>query len=1136
MDLEKYRMREFEMGWENNDKIENYKNNVKLTIEKLINDKQYVDALNLIQEYEKIVPNDPDIYSMKAVVLISEEEYEMAENILKEGLLLDNSNSDILFNLGYVYEITQNFNEAYKCYEQVKQLSNDENTINEINEIQDNFKEYISIKGESSELIKRKKALIVAYFFPPLGGSGVQRTLKFAKYLRDYGWEPIVVTPGKTKYPLYDSSLLSDIPQDLNIVRIDEIENIDSSILNGLINMYYQIINNKDLMNQYLSEIRNNGNAEALLLLPDIFIRWAYSVILQIESKINMDEIDVIYTTSGPYSDHLVGYFLKNKYFTPWIADFRDEWTNNCYSNYDLESLRFKLEYTFEKKIVNLADEIITTTPIASENYVNEFNLNKNKVHTITNGYDEEDFEKINISSKKNEKFVIVHNGLFYSIRTPKTFLTAINNLIKKDLIDRSELEIIFTWTEEKDLWEKYLITIGLDDIANFKGYLNHKESLELAAKADALLLILGPGEKNNGVYPGKIFEYLRLCKPILSLSPKGSIVEELLDRTNRGYNADFDNIEEIERHFFSLYKEWKNGSQTTSMKIDNSITVYERKNTTAHLAKIFNNLVEDHSPKKKVAFFSIKNGDKFLHEIIANQKNNYTVRNYIVEDLKQIDEGMEWADICWFEWCDDLVAYGSNLDIAKQRKVICRIHGYEVYTDNVDRVNWENVDKLILISEPLKDFLELRKPEIFNRVSTDIIPNGINLEKYNYRKREKGFNIAFVGSLVYIKNPSMLLEILKSLVEVDKRYKLYIAGVYHEPVIELYMNHQVKELGLEDNYFYEGYQPDINTWLEDKDYLLAASYNESFGFYIAEAMAKGIKPIIHNFPFAKKNWPIEYLYNTVHEAVEMIRNDEYISASYRTFIEKNYSLDKQLLMTEKVTFDLLQEEKYSENEYKFYYKGRTINFYLPNLNDYIQSSLAQTRSFYELEMLEDIYSRNIKDKVVIDVGANIGNHSIFFGKICDAKHVYSFEPANETYNILKKNIEINHLSHKMTSINKGVGRTVGNGDIVIQDSSNLGMNKINFNPEGSIQIVSLDHFFDHKVDQIDLIKIDVEGMGVEVLYGALELIEKFKPLIYIEAESEHELIHIHALLSRYNYELISKFNWTPTYLFKTKE
>jgi len=298
---------------------------------------------------------------------------------------------------------------------------------------------------------------------------------------------------------------------------------------------------------------------------------------------------------------------------------------------------------------------------------------------------------------------------------------------------------------------------------------------------------------------------------------------------------------------------------------------------------------------KLKLVFFVKQGLDSFLGDIIEGLCEEYETKKIITTEYRQIEEGMQWADICWFEWCDELIAYGSKLELAKEKSIICRLHRYEALTDNPKNVEWENVDKLIIVTDHLKKFLVSLIPDIEKKVDIVTIVNGVNLNKYKLEERKPGFNIAYVGYIHSRKNPVLLLQIMNELVKKDKRYKLYIAGQFQEPLIQLYWNDQVNKMGLEKNIIFEGWQEDINIWLKDKNYILSTSIHESFGYGIAEAMARGIKSIIHNFLFADEIWDKKFMFNAIDEAVNMIRSEEYNSGEYREFIQDNYSLEKQI-------------------------------------------------------------------------------------------------------------------------------------------------------------------------------------------------------------------------------------------------
>lgn len=316
---------------------------------------------------------------------------------------------------------------------------------------------------------------------------------------------------------------------------------------------------------------------------------------------------------------------------------------------------------------------------------------------------------------------------------------------------------------------------------------------------------------------------------------------------------------------------------------------------------------------KKKIVFFS-KGDDKFIWDIINELSNEYETKKITItkdEEFKLIDEWMEWADVCWFEWCDELIIYGSQLSLAKEKKILCRLHRYEALTQNPTKVNWANVDKLIIVTDHLKVFLKSQIPDIEKKVDIVTINNGVNLDKYKFEERKAGYNLAYVGYIHQRKNPVLLLQIIKKLVEKDKNYKLYVAGRFQDILVKAYWDYQIKKMNLERNIIFEGWQESIDEWLQDKNYLLSTSIHESFGYGIAEAMSRGLKPIIHDFIFSDEIWEGKYVFNTIDEAVEMIISEEYNSIEYRKFIEENYSLTKQINKTEEILNNLINPNYY---------------------------------------------------------------------------------------------------------------------------------------------------------------------------------------------------------------------------------
>lgn len=373
-----------------------------------------------------------------------------------------------------------------------------------------------------------------------------------------------------------------------------------------------------------------------------------------------------------------------------------------------------------------------------------------------------------------------------------------------------------------------------------------------------------------------------------------------------------------------------------------------------------------------KIAFFVKPGLDSFLNDIILGLMDEYFVRKIIVTDFKQIDEGMQWADVCWFEWCDEFVIYGSRHELAEEKKLICRLHSYEAFADYIFNVKWESIDKIIFVA---KHIFEIVNNKLNNAISSKsvVIPNGINLDRYTFKERQKGFNIAYVGYINYKKGPMLLLQLFKSLYDKDKRYKLYIAGQFQDERYVLYFNQMIKEMGLENYVIFEGWQNDIDKWLEDKNYIVCCSILESQNISIMEAMAKGIKPVIHNFVGAKEIYPSYLIWNTIDEAVEMILSGDYDSTKYRAFIESNYSLEQQNNKIRNLIEELAAKQKDLRINAEFNNVWDSIwnNYSKINLSDIINEPSGMTLRSEFISLLNKFFI--LKNAKILEVGCSSG-------------------------------------------------------------------------------------------------------------------------------------------------------------------
>jgi tetratricopeptide (TPR) repeat protein len=299
-------------------------------------------------------------------------------------------------------------------------------------------------------------------------------------------------------------------------------------------------------------------------------------------------------------------------------------------------------------------------------------------------------------------------------------------------------------------------------------------------------------------------------------------------------------------------------------------------------------------SKRPKIAFICGADGMTFLNEIAEFISQRFETRFFDGKTEEQLYELMKWSDISWFEWCTNFAVIGTRMP--KVCKNIIRLHRYEAYGPWPQQVNWSNVDRLITIGNSFVKEMLLRKiPYLEGQTSTIEIKNGVNLDKFHFINRSPGKNIAFLSNLRAVKNPAFVLQCMQKLHYIDPEYRLFFGGMFQDEALEQYLRHMVKALNLSDVVFFDGWQNDVNSWLRDKHYIVSTSLIESQGMGILEAMACGLKPVIHNFPGASQTFPSEYLFNIAEEFCEQIRNQTYEPERYRRFVEEKYALKNQL-------------------------------------------------------------------------------------------------------------------------------------------------------------------------------------------------------------------------------------------------
>ncbi len=401
-----------------------------------------------------------------------------------------------------------------------------------------------------------KKVLMISYYFPPLGGTGVFRSLKFVKYLPENGWDPVVITVLNSSYGSLDPSLLSEIPRIVQVERAVSIEH-------KLVQYFF-----------YRTKITSRT-----FLIPDAFVGWLPAATTQSIAICRRERPRVIYASAPPYTAFLVGALVSQITGIPLVVDYRDPWTDNPYLKYPSKFHR-KIEHVLESFVLATAKRIIVATSPMSEQLLKRYSwLNPASIVTVTNGYDEEDFARLPKTALPR-KFRIAYTGSFYAGLQPDSFLEAVAEAIIRNPDLRSDLEIDFVGSAPSDVITNRL---GLKDNIRCFGWVTHQEALRIASQSDVLLLIQ-PEEASRDFLTGKIFEYLRLSKPILALGGKGA-VSNLLADVDGALHLQPGDTDAVAKAIINFHRRWKRNGMTS--KPWRHLRKFDRRVLTRQLASI---------------------------------------------------------------------------------------------------------------------------------------------------------------------------------------------------------------------------------------------------------------------------------------------------------------------------------------------------------------------------------------------------------------------------------------------------------------------------------------------------------------------------------------------------------------------
>ena len=419
--------------------------------------------------------------------------------------------------------------------------------------------------------------LIITYYWPPAGGPGVQRWLKFVKYLPEFNIEPILFVPKNANYPLLDNTLNNDIKNGLKVIRfpITEISGFLPKLkfLKSIRSGNISKPKNQTFIQKVFFFIRGN------LFIPDMKIFWKTSSVNFLSDYISQNNIDTIITTGPPHSIHLIGLELKRSLNINWISDFRDPWVNLNYLN------RFHLLSSSKKRHKNLRNRVLISSDaviVTSEKLKNLFLNITTNVFKITNGFD-----YINKEIILDKKFSISHVGSLYDERNPSFLWDVIEEIYENNNNFKNDFQINLIGNNSEKI-KNNLNTKKFHSCVNYYDYVNHNHAIQLMGSSQTLLMIEANDLESSYAIPGKLFEYLNSKRPIIAVGPSKSEVSKIISKTKSGKFFTYNQGLYLKQYIEEIYNNYKRGIIKYKTR---NIQLYERRNLTKKLAKIINDI-----------------------------------------------------------------------------------------------------------------------------------------------------------------------------------------------------------------------------------------------------------------------------------------------------------------------------------------------------------------------------------------------------------------------------------------------------------------------------------------------------------------------------------------------------------------
>ena len=403
---------------------------------------------------------------------------------------------------------------------------------------------------------KPLRLLVITYYWPPSGGAGVQRSLKFVKHLPSFGVEPTVITVDASQgaYPVLDESLAAEVPAGVQVLRTNTSEPFDS---------YKKLTGRQQIPHGgFANESKNSFQQRVFkflrgnLFIPDPRRGWNQHVLRQCAELFAQGlTFDAVLTSSPPHSTQLIGLELKKRYGLRWLADMRDPWTDiYYYKELNHTPLARWLDAWYERQVLEQADEVLVTSPDTKRLFLGKSpHLAAGKFHVLPNGYDESDFREP--SSPPTDCLLITHTGTISETYHIELFLAACATCTTRH--PDVPLRLRFVGTVSAGVQEQ-IREVGLGKHTEFVPFVPHDESVSYLLRSTALLIAIPDVAHNFGILPGKVFEYLASNKPIICIGPVGSDADNLLEECGAGRALPYDTYSGMLDHLDGLFAAWR--------------------------------------------------------------------------------------------------------------------------------------------------------------------------------------------------------------------------------------------------------------------------------------------------------------------------------------------------------------------------------------------------------------------------------------------------------------------------------------------------------------------------------------------------------------------------------------------------